>query len=201
LEVIAIKVLSPNGGDIIPSGSTYTIQWAAPPEAVKFTLRYSINNGSTWKLIAKNVTGTSYNWGVPVQKNNKSNCLVKVIGFNASGTKVGEDISDSTFTIEVVKLTDPDGGETLTSGNLYIITWTTYATKNPVANTKLFYSINGGSTWKLIKTASGNPGSYNWTVPAVTTTKTQCKVKVVLKDSGGVTVGSDVSDGCFTIQP
>jgi hypothetical protein len=62
--------------------------------------------------------------------------------------------------------------------------------------------MNGGSTWTLIKTLlTGNPGSYNWKVPLVTVPKPQCKVKVVLRDSGGVTVGSDISDAFFTIQP
>jgi hypothetical protein len=128
-------------------------------------------------------------------------CLVKVVGFNASGIKVGEDQSDSTFTIEVVKLTSPDGGETLTSGSTHTITWRTNATIRPVASAKLFRTMNGGSTWTLIKTLTGNPGSYNWKVPSVTVPKTQCKVKVVLRDSGGVTVGSDISDAFFTIQP
>jgi hypothetical protein len=166
---------------------------------VKSTLRYSINNGSTWKLIGKNITGTSYNWTVPIPNNNKKNCLVKVIGFNAGGTKVGEDMSDSTFTIEVVKVTDPDGGETLISGTSHTITWLSNATTRPVASVKLFRTTNGGSTWTLIKTLTSNPGSYNWTVPNVSSSN--CRVKLVLKDAGGVTVGSDISDGVFTIQP
>jgi cytochrome c553 len=194
-----VTLFSPNGGDVIPSGSTYTIQWNATPEAVKFTLKYSINNGSTWKLIAKNITGISYDWTVPVQNNNKTNCLVKVIGFNAGGTKVCEDISDSTFTIEVVKVTSPDGGDVLESGETWTLRWQTNCTIRPVANTKLFYTTNGGSTWKAIKTLTGNPGSYNWTVPNVSSSN--CKVKVMLKDAGNVTVGSDVSDTNFTIQP
>jgi len=197
-----VTLLSPNGSEVIPSGSTYAVQWEAPPEAVKFTLRYSINNGLTWKRIAINRTGTSYDWHVPALSNNKTKCLVGVIGFNSSGTKVGEDQSDSTFTIEVVKLTSPDGWETLTSGSTHTITWRTNATIRPVASVKLFRTMNGGSTWTLIKTLlTGNPGSYNWKVPLVTVPKTQCKVKVVLRDSGGVTVGSDISDGVFTIQP
>jgi hypothetical protein len=195
----SLTLIVPNGGEVIPSGSTYTIRWSAPPAAVKFKLQYSINNGAKWKLIAKNRTGSSYDWTVPLQKNNKTNCLVKVIGLNSSGTKVGEDISDSTFTIEVVKVTSPDGGETLTSGNPYAITWTTYATKNPVAKVKIFYTINGGSKWIVIKTLTGNPGTYNWTVPSASSSN--CKVKVVLKDVNGKTVGNDISDGLFTIQP
>ena len=123
-----VTVVTPNGGEIIPSGSTYAIQWGAPSNAVKFDLKYSINNGSTWKTIASKVTGTSYDWHVPVPSNNKTSCLVKVIGFDSSGKKVGEDISDSAFTIEVVKVTSPDGGEILKSGNTRAITWRTNGT-------------------------------------------------------------------------
>ncbi len=194
-----VTIITPNGSVIIPSGSTYDIQWGVPSNAVKFDLKYSMNNGTTFKAIANKVTGTSYNWVVPTPMNNKKKCLVKVIGYNASGMKVGEGTSDGTFTIEVVKVTDPDGGETLESDNTYDITWETNATKKPVAKVKLFYTINGGATWNLIRTLIGNPGSYNWKVPAAASAN--CKVKVVLKDANLVTVGSDVSDGFFTIQP
>jgi len=195
---IMITLLAPNGGEVIPSGSTYTIRWNAPPTAVKFTLRYSINNGSTWILIANNVRGSSYNWRVPKPLNNKRTCLVKVVGFNSAGTKVGEDISDSTFTIEVIELTSPDGGEVLHQGNTWKITWRTNGTASPVAQSLLYYSTNG-TTYKLITPRTGNPGSYLWSVPYVSSTR--CKVKVVLKNASGATVGNDVSDGLFTIQP
>jgi hypothetical protein len=193
-----LTLLSPNGGEEIPSGSTYTIRWSAPPEAVKFKLQYSKDNGKTWILIASNVTGTSYNWPIPIFFDNKKQCLVKVKAFNSSGVQIGKDVSDSTFTIEVVKLTSPDGGETLTRGTQHTITWTTNNTKNPVTSVKLTYTTNGGSTWILIDTPTGNSGSYNWTVPNVPSSS--CKVKVVLKDASGTALGKDASDGFFTIQ-
>lgn len=189
--------ITPNGGEIIPSGSTYAIQWGASSNAVD--LKYSTNNGSTWKAIASKVTGTSYEWRVPIPANDKKSCLVKVTGFDPSGRKVGEDISDSTFTIEVIKVTSPDGGEILKSGDTRAVTWRTNGTIRSVASVKLFYSINGGVSWKAIKTVKGNPGSYDWTVPDVSSSS--CKIKVMLKDAGGATVGNNVSDGFFTIQP
>lgn len=193
-------LIAPNGGEVIPSGSTYNIKWETTPETVKFDLLYSLNNGTTWNTIAKEVTGSSYDWRVPTPSKNKDGCLIKIIGYNASGMKVGEDTSDLTFKIEVVKLTSPNGGEKWDSGSTYAITWTSNGTKNPVANVKLLYTTNGGSTWKLITTRSGNPGNYPWEVPWVSKKKTKCMVKVVLKDESGKTVGIDVSDNYFTIR-
>jgi hypothetical protein len=190
-------VITPNGGEIISSGSTYTVQWGAAFNAAD--LQYSTNNGSTWKTIVSKVTGTSYDWYVPAPANNKTSCLVRVTGFNSSGRKVGKDISDSVFTIEVAKVTWPDGGETLKSGDTQTITWRSNETISPVASVKLFYSTNGGKSWKAIKTVAGNPGRYDWTVPNVSSSN--CKIRVVLKGAGGATVGNDVSDGFFTIQP
>jgi len=63
--------------------------------------------------------------------------------------------------------------------------------------------MNGGTTWTLIATLpGGDPGNhtYPWEpLPTVTIDKTKCKVRVVLKDVVGNILGSDVSDGFFSI--
>jgi hypothetical protein len=194
-----VRLILPNGGDVLPSGGTYAICWGAPSNAVKFDLKYSTNNGTSWNFI-KSVTGLNCtHWEeVPVVTANKKQCRMKVIGYDSNGVKVGEDISDKTFTIEVLRITSPNGGETLKSGSAWSIRWVTNKTIRPVAKTVLKYTTDG-TTWKAIKTLSGNPGNYSWTVPNVSSSK--CKVKVILKDASGITVGSDVSDKVFTIQP
>ena len=199
--VTQIVVLNPNGGEIIPSGSTYVIKWAAPSNVVKFDLKYSLNNGTAWKPIASKVTGTSYNWTVPIPLNNKKKCLVKIIGYNASNMNVGQDRSDGTFTIEVIRVTSPNGGESLTHANAWTIRWQTNGTVSSVASDKIYYTDNGGATWNLIAPRIDNLGYYPWEVPYVYNAKTKCKVKVVLKAADGTTVGSDISDVFFTIQP
>jgi hypothetical protein len=129
-------------------------------------------------------------------------CLMKVEGFNAKGALVHSDRSEQTFSIDVVKLTSPNGTESFPSGSNPPITWETNRTKKPVATVKLFYTLNGGSVWKPITTLSENPGVYNeWSAPVVEEDKTRCKVKVVLKDASGNVVGGDVSDEYFTITP
>jgi hypothetical protein len=197
-----MAVVSPNGGEIVPSGSIYTIQWSPlPSDAVKFDLSYSLDNKTTWKTIANGVTGSSYDWHVSIPLNNKTKCFVKVIWYDASNNKIGEDTSDETFTVEVVKVTSPNGEEVLRSGNIYFIRWETNRTKKPVANTYLSYSFDKGTTWKFLAISVDNLGWYPWPVPKVLNTKEKCKVKVELKDAYGQIVGSDKSDKNFTINP
>jgi hypothetical protein len=199
----SISLVAPNGGEIVPSGSIYRIQWTATSPAVQFKLKYSMDNGLTWiPMTTGFIAGTSYDWPAPTPSRNKKNtCLVKVAGYDASGVKVGADKSGAPFTIEVVKLISPNGGDILTSGIQHTIAWATNATVESVTAADLYYSVDGGTTWKLIPAAiTGNPGNYNWT-PTVSKKKISCKVKVVLKDMIGNTVGSDASDSYFTIQP
>jgi hypothetical protein len=68
---------------------------------------------------------------------------------------------------------------------------------------QLSYTLDNGVTWKTINTTgdSSDDGSFLWNVPEVAEEKNNCKVKIVLKDASGKTLGSDVSDGVFTIQP
>lgn len=99
-EEASLSVNVPNGGEIITAGSTYAIQWTAPQDMVKYTVKYSLNKGNSWKKIAKNVEGTSYDWKVPVLTKDKNKCLIQVIGYDASGRKKGKDTSDAPFTIE-----------------------------------------------------------------------------------------------------
>jgi hypothetical protein len=117
-------LLQPNGGEVIAPGPTpYPIEWIAPPDAQTFKLRLSVDNGLTWSLIDPNpVSGTSYNWTVIPPSKNKQQCLVKVTAYDGNNVKVGSDASDSAFTLEVVKLTSPNGGESLISNNTHTIT-------------------------------------------------------------------------------
>lgn len=205
---LTTRILQPNGGESIPAGDLYSIAWEAPIDATKFKLQYSLDNGSTWKAIAPGfLTVTSYDWLVPVPSNNKHKCLVKVIaywvGYNGNDAKIGTDISDAPFTIEVLKLDAPNGGESLTSGSQFPITWTTNPNVPPVNRVQLSYTLDNGVTWKAINTKAdpSDDGSFLWTVPDVAKEKDNCKLKIILKDASGMTLGSDVSDGVFTIQP
>ncbi|HYQ48123.1 MAG TPA: hypothetical protein VEP69_03570, partial [Thermodesulfovibrionales bacterium] len=199
---IATRVLQPKGGEIVAAGDpAYPIMWEAPANATKFKLSYSIDGGTTWQAVVPGfVTGTSYNWPVPVPSNNKPNCLVTVKGYNDLNVKVGADSSDEPFTIEVLKLTYPNGGETFTSGDSPTITWASNIP--PADHVVLSYTLDNGLTWKKIDTTTdpSDDGSFTWTVPTLGKAKTS-KVKIVLKNAAGNTLGKDMSDAVFTINP
>ena len=93
----------------------------------------------------------------------------------------------------------PNGGNTLTPRASIDIQWVTNETKKPVSKVKLYYTKNNGKTWILIKTLDGNLGTTQWTAPPAAASSAS-KVKVVLLDKSGATLGSDVSDTTFSIH-
>jgi len=197
-------LVSPTKGDFIPAGSKYTVIWGAPSEVTRVKLKYSLDNGITWILLGDNETGPNYPWDVPLVNGNKQGGLLKMIGYNGSGGKVGADTSGP-FTIEVARINSPNGGEPpFSSGQEITVTWTTYETIHPVTQVNLFYSLDNGVTWKNFSAqppSGSNPGSFLATLPTVTKSKSKCKAKVVLKDTNGKKVGADTSDGVFSILP
>jgi hypothetical protein len=144
---------------------------------------------------------TRDDWQVPSPHGNKSACKIRIKAFGAATKPLETDVSDGPFTINVLLVGSSNGGESLTSSTQATIRWTTYATTKPVARVKLQYSITGGRRWKTIATINGNPGAYDWTVPAVTSPAPMSKIRVTLVNHQGVKVAMDESDAVFTIYP
>jgi hypothetical protein len=215
IEVVTL--LSPNGGQIFHPGDTTTVEWRACAAAASFDVMFSMDNGATWKNVGdgntpvmielEKLTGTALPVKIlPPSTGNKTKCLLKVVAYNGRGAKIGEDKSDIPFSVEVVRLDSPNGGSPLNAGDETSITWTIYETAQPITRILLYYTKDGGTTWRSIDTLtdifSPGPDSYPWTVTSVgTKAKTKCKVKIILKDEEGVTRGQDVSDAFFTIEP
>jgi hypothetical protein len=195
-----ITLLSPDGGEVIEAGDCTSFKWGAPKNASTFKLKFSSNNGKNWETLAINLSGNSHDICVDPQERNLGKCLVKVIGYDADGSKIGSDTSDEPFAIEVLKLTSPDGGEIFASGGLHEVSWITHETQYDVDTVNISCSTNGGASWKLLETVSGNPGSANCAFPKVRKNKNNCLVKVQLNDHAGNRTGSDVSDTPFKIE-
>lgn len=198
-----LVLLSPNGGETLAAGGGFPIAWrvdnARAGDQLRFALYYALSGASTWTRIAQDVEGDSYPWPVNAPVGNKS-AKVKVVGY-FNGKTFGKAVSANRFQIEVVKLTSPNGGEQWHTGQVHAITWTTYATRRPVAKATLAYSLNGRGGWKKIADVEGNPGGYDWTVPPLSSPGDSAKLRVILKDARGVELGADTSDGGFGLGP
>jgi len=201
---VTITITAPIAGDLIPSGLPFTILYDAPAEVNSVKVRYSLDGGATW-LPADGTPGAgSFDWDVPTPVKNTTKALVKVIGFNASNVKLGSGKSGAPFTIEVVSITAPAADEIVPKGTVgYPVTWTWNGTKSPVSSAKVFYTYGSSGIWKpakgdVVVDPMLGSGSLSWNVPSPAATKI-VKLKVVLKDAIGVTVGSAVSKA-FIVQ-
>jgi hypothetical protein len=171
-----VFVDSPNGGESLVAETTYNITWYTTGTIDNVKLEYSTNNGTTWTEIIASTPAAdlSYTWTVPNEPSNQ--CLVRISDAANSSTS---DTSDAVFTIyepgtETITVTAPNGGESITGGTTYTITWTYTGS---IASVVLSYSTDNGATWTTI--GSGpvlNTGSYSWVTPNVSSA--QCLVRV-----------------------
>jgi hypothetical protein len=93
-------VSSPNGGETIAGGMNYTISWSGEDpdgDQLLFSLQYSKDGGANWIPITESLNETSYNWDTS-RLESTDQCLVKVVA--TDGVNMGEDISDSAFTVD-----------------------------------------------------------------------------------------------------
>ena len=113
-----IKILEPNGGESLPAGSTYIINWEDYRDdgncPNSYLLNYSIDNGQNWIPVDLNSVSNacSYDWLVPDV--NSEQCLMWVVDANDPNVN---DTSDAAFTIYKCTLTTDLTGDCVV--NLY----------------------------------------------------------------------------------
>lgn len=71
-----IKLIHPNGGEMLIAGSDTVITWEGVPPDEPVKLEYRIDDDEPWITIADSASGFSYNWRVPITPSNK--CLARV---------------------------------------------------------------------------------------------------------------------------
>ncbi|RKY29622.1 MAG: hypothetical protein DRP68_07060, partial [Candidatus Omnitrophota bacterium] len=153
------EITSPNGGEKWKVGSTQTITWIWQGTVPQVKLEYSNNGGATYELIsAPNNTG-SYSWTVPDDITN----MFKVRVSDLADSTAYDESDDNNKIIADFTLNTPNGGEELTVGEDYEITWSCVGT---VSEVRLDYSKDSGGTFDYVITSStSNDGSYIWKVP------------------------------------
>lgn len=182
-----IAITSPLGGEQLLPGQTFNITWTSTGiQNVK--IEYTTNAGQIWNSIVSSTASTGlYSWAIP--NTPSTTCKVKIS--DAANSSV-YDISDNDFTIvqSSISVLTPNGGEILTHGTTYNITWNSYMT----TDVKIEYSIDNGATWNIISNSTTSTGLYQWTVPTVLTAQGRIKIS----DFNNLN-SFDISDAPFMI--
>jgi len=112
--------------------------------------------------------------------------------YSASGGTIPALFTTCGSSAPSIRITAPNGGETLTPGNSYTIKWTSSNVTDPV---RLRYSTDGGANYQVIVNSTSNNGSYSWTVPNVNSSN--CLVRINAANASGSP--NDTSNSVFTI--
>jgi len=74
-----------------------------------------------------------------------------------------------------IQFTNVNGDLALLGGQQYTVTWNASGT---IAKVSIYYSPDAGTSWSLVDTVNGNPGSYQWTVPTPSGWYNQAQLKL-----------------------
>ena len=191
-----VTITSPVGSELWTVATTQNITWTIAGAIANVKLEYSTDGGTTYPagglIIASTAASAlSYPWVIPDAIGNN----LKVRVNDASDASVSS-ASTAVFSIKgSLTLNATVGGETWIVGASQNITWTKQGT---IANVKLEYSTDGGSTYPNVITAStsGSALSYPWTIPDAIGATT----KVRISDLGTVPATASASGSNFTIK-
>ena len=187
-----ITVTSPNGGETFVFGEIDTVKWVSE-NLDDVYLEYTIDNGASWMEMEDYTIPAAdgkFLWRIPFVSS--SNCKVRIS--DGADSVSFADVSDNVFSIvlPMVKLNKPNGGENFIVGKSDTIKWIS----SNVANVKLEYTTDNGSSWISILTSTpASVGSFVWTIP--NTPSTNCKVKISNADNSFF---ADTSDNIFSIK-
>jgi len=188
----SLTLIKPNGGEVLTGSQQYNIQWTSQNISGTDSLyiELSINNGSSYSIIEKVLFSTypsRYTWAVPESPSKEAVIRIRNV------TNPIEDFSDNSFTIlapnPTISLIQPNGGDSLTVGKTFNITWSTQFL-NGSDDLTIALSTDGGDTYLDIATGSVERfnSRYIWNVPSITTNLGRIRLT---NTSSGVVVFSE----------
>lgn len=199
-----LTVFAPNGGERLPTGKPTAITWDAPDDHRAFRVHYSLDNGATWLPINRTAlpAGTRHLlWSPPPLGRTRTTCRIRVSALR--GYTPVRDSSDRPFTLELVRLMEPNGEEIClferrpeedrTRGGT-LLGWEFYATSRRIAKVRLSYSFDRGTTWTTIATLGPAGEMKGWDLPDGMVDGMIGLVRVQLLDPLGRVIAADRSD-------
>jgi len=188
----SIDLTSPNGGETLQSGSSINITWTSENIA-KIKIEYTINGGAEWLLIADSIESTGYyTWeNIPDVNSNQVKIKISDADDGAPSDMSTSNLAISNQIVQILEVTEPNGGENWEANTAKNITWSSSA----VTHVKIEFTENNGLDWVEIESNLPSSGSYDWSVPNVNST--QAKIRISDAVDGDPI---DESNGTFRIK-
>ncbi|MFK7982787.1 MAG: Ser-Thr-rich GPI-anchored membrane family protein, partial [Saprospiraceae bacterium] len=200
----ALTVLQPNGGETYTTGQIIAINWDKSDAGNNVSIELTTaTNVVYWVITDPTSNDGIYNWTIP-NSLTPGNYKIKIY---ETGTGLGVDFSDATFTITdppancsddgVINITEPDVGELLTAGEIFSIHWTG-SLKGSDCQVVIAYQVDEGP-WMAIDFFTDDDGLYEWTVPEnINSTNVDLSIIYTTYTSNGNAIGDILND--FSIQ-
>ncbi|MFX0093549.1 MAG: hypothetical protein ACFFBD_17490, partial [Candidatus Hodarchaeota archaeon] len=174
-----------------------TVQWTPVSDStglpVTYSLYYSSDNGTSWVIVASNLTNPNCQWDT-TRVPNGSNYLLKVVATDSTGNTMLE-VTNSTFKIQnPPTIIYPNGGEVL-NGSV-TVQWSAMSNSSGIFYS-LFYSSDAGTTWYALATDLG-VSIYAWDTTSVPDGSSYLLKVMAINATGHIR--EDTSDNTFSIQ-
>ena len=192
IEPCELKLESPNGGEVLPSGDPVQIEWSTTGDcegAIRLTL---LSNGLPCQTIADGVPNSGfYEWIA-------DGCGPEEEGYEiaiAHPVSGASDQSDGPFTITgdcVLGVDAPAAGETWIEGEDELILWDASEACGGSVTIDLLYA---GAFCATVTAQTANDGAFEWTVAACAENGPGYSLRLTDSESG-----SWVTSSGFTIE-
>jgi nitrous oxidase accessory protein NosD len=181
-------IVFPSGGEIFTT-VMIPLQWTPVTDSLGHDVKYSVyistNLGFTWDLLASQLENTAYDWDT-TSFPQSTKYMVKIVATDSAGF-LQEDSSNRPFILHSPlpnpHLISPKGGESLELDVPIIWTVVNDSMGHDISY-NLYYSLNNGSTWLLIRKGLTS-NQYIWDTTLVANNR-QVLLKIQAVDDLGL---------------
>jgi uncharacterized protein (DUF362 family) len=201
INPISVSVVSPNGAETWPAGSTQTIRWSCNGNIGSYVKIELLKPGTANHTIVSSVSARSgaYKWKIPSNQALGGDYSIKITSkSNSSYTDTSNPFAIVAPPSPAITVISPNGGDTWSAGSTQKIQWSYTGNIGGFVKIELLKpGVKNQTIASFVSIGSGGNGSYNWRIPPKQASGSNYTIRVTSKSNTGCT---DTSDGDFSIN-